>query len=98
MGKLIPRIDKILAYLSGPVNNADPEPFNEHYSAGGTLLVKQHLEQNRKKIRPKTQHLPRTKFSGQAAHIDPHTEGMPANTYPTIAHPPSTTYHMDILT
>ena len=59
MGELIPRIDKIITNLSGHVNNADLEPFNEHYNAGGTVLFRQHLEQNRKKTRPKTQPLPR---------------------------------------
>ena len=72
MGELTPRIDTILRYLSGPASNADPEPFIEHYNVGGIVLARQHLEQNRKKL-PKTQHLPRIKFGGQAAHIEPNT-------------------------
>jgi len=40
MGELTPRIDKILTYLLGLVNNADPEPFNEHYNAWDTIMVR----------------------------------------------------------
>ena len=98
MGELPPRIDIILTHLSGLGNNAVPEPFNEHYNAGGTTLVREHLEENRKKTAPKTQHLPRTKFGGQAAQIELHTEGMPPNTYPIAARPPPTPYHMDTRT
>ena len=98
MGELTPWIDKILTYLSDHVNNADPEPFNEHYNAGGAVLVRQPLAPNRKKKFSKTHHIPRNKIGGQAAHMDPHTEGIPSNTYPRIAHPPPTTYHMDTLT
>jgi hypothetical protein len=39
MGELTLQIDKILTHLSDHVNNADPEPFNEHCSARGTVRV-----------------------------------------------------------
>jgi hypothetical protein len=47
-GEITPWMDNILTYLLDHVNNADPEPFNEHYNVGGTILVRQHIEQNKK--------------------------------------------------
>ena len=71
-------------------------PLMNTTARGGTVMGRQRQEQNRTKKRPKTQHIPRTKFGGQAAHIEHHIEGMPPNTYPTTSHPPPITYHMDI--
>jgi hypothetical protein len=46
-GDLTPWIDKIITYLSDPLNKADPKPHSKHYGAGGTeLLNRQQIEQN----------------------------------------------------
>ena len=45
--EIIPWIDKLIAYITDPKNNEDPEPYSEdkephskRHSAGGTLLEK----------------------------------------------------------
>ena len=54
-GKMTPWIDKLITYLSDPLQYDDPEPDSKHYNAGGTELVGHNLVQNLTK-RPKTQH------------------------------------------
>ncbi len=39
-------INKLTTYISYPIQNADPEHYSKHYSAGGTELVDHNLAQN----------------------------------------------------
>ena len=42
-GEIAPWIDKLITYISDPLNNEDPEPHSKSYSAGGTEMPEQEL-------------------------------------------------------
>ena len=45
-GEMTPWIDRLITYISNPLQNEDPEPYSKHYSAGGKELADHNLEQN----------------------------------------------------
>jgi hypothetical protein len=45
LGEMTPWIDKLITYLSDPLQNEDPEPYSKNCSAGGTELVEHNLAQ-----------------------------------------------------
>ena len=44
--EMTPWIDRLITYISNPLQNEDPKPYSKHYSAGGKELVDHNLEQN----------------------------------------------------
>jgi hypothetical protein len=47
----VPWIDKLITYISDPLNNEDPEPYSKSYSTGGTKLPEQELVRKTSKER-----------------------------------------------
>ena len=45
-GEMTPWIDRLITYISNPLQNEDPEPYSKHYIAGGKELADHNLEQN----------------------------------------------------
>ena len=43
VGEITPWIDNLMAYITDPLNNKDPEPHSNTYNAGGTKLPEQEL-------------------------------------------------------
>ena len=46
-GEIVPWIDKLITYISDPLNNEDPEPHSKSYSAGE--MPEQELVKKKKK-------------------------------------------------
>jgi hypothetical protein len=44
--EMAPWIDRLITYLSDPLQNEDPKPYSKHYNTGGTELVEHNLAQN----------------------------------------------------
>jgi hypothetical protein len=55
-GGIAPWIDKLITYITDPLNNEEPEPHSKTYSAGGTELPEHKLARNTSKRR-KTQYI-----------------------------------------
>ena len=54
-GEISPWIDKVITYISDPLNNKDPEPHSKSYSAEGTEMPEQELVQKHQKKENATQ-------------------------------------------
>jgi len=50
-GKITPRVDNLITYITDSINNEDPEPRSETYSAGVIELPEQELAKNTSKRR-----------------------------------------------
>ena len=54
-GEIVSWVDKLITYISDPLNNEDPEPHSKSYIAGGIEMPEQELVQRTTKKR-KTKH------------------------------------------
>ncbi len=55
-GEIVPWLDKLITYITDPLNNEDPEPYSKSYNEGGTELPEQELARKATK-RQKTIHI-----------------------------------------
>ena len=66
-GEIVLRIDKLITYISDPLDNEDPEPHNKSYSAGETEMLEQELVRKNKKGKHNTQ---KTKHHQHTKHTE----------------------------
>jgi hypothetical protein len=85
-GEIMPWIDKLLTYITDPVNNEDPEPYSEgrepyskRHSAGGIEMT-EHKLVNKNTKRQKTHHNQNFAHNMPTTHATPTTATLPSHT------------------
>ncbi len=84
-GEIAPWIDKLITYISDPLNTEDPEPYSKSYRAGGTELPEQEIVRKtskRKKTQQNIQETSQTHHTHQTNNPIIHNVGYPRQALP----------------